>query len=225
MPARTIFVVEDDAKIRQVMADFLTNEGHSPRLFPDARMVVDEARKEEPAAIVLDVMLPAGNGIDLCRSLREFYSGPILMVTARVEERDTLEALEIGADDYLAKPFSPKELVARVNAQIRRNEGRLTTDPGARRYVVDFDGRRIAWHGQWLDLSPSEFSILAIMLKNPERVYSRSQLLDQLGDHAFESGDRAIDSHIKNIRKKLAGFEGPVGRIASVYGSGYKFSA
>jgi two-component system, OmpR family, response regulator BaeR len=221
---RTIFVVEDDLKIARITADLLASNGHVARIFPDARMVLDEARKTNPAAVILDVMLPAGNGIDLCRQLRAFYAGPILMLTARIEESDKLHAFDIGADDYIAKPFSPAELLARVNALIRRSEGRLTSDPEGQAYLVDMSGSRIAWQGQWLELSHSEFRILAVLLKNPERIFPRSLLLDQLGDSALETGERAIDSHIKNIRKKLAGVREGGGRITSVYGAGYKFT-
>lgn len=221
--ARSIFVVEDDAKIAQIVADYLAGHGHRPRIFPDARSVVDCARRELPAAIILDVMLPAGNGVDLCRQLREFFPAPILMLTARVEERDKLEALDIGADDYVTKPFSPAEVVARINALIRRSEGRMTRNPEAQAFLVDEDGQRIAWHGAWLDLSPSEFRLLGAMMKYPGRVYSRAQLLDQLGEHALESGDRAIDSHVKNIRRKMAAVNADAGGIGSVYGSGYRF--
>lgn len=221
--ARTIFVVEDDLKIAQITADLLASNGHVARIFPDARMVLDEARKVTPAAIILDVMLPAGNGIDLCRLLRAFYAGPILMLTARIEECDKLQAFEIGADDYINKPFSPRELVARVNALIRRSEGRLTTNPDGQAYLVDIDGNRIAWHGHWLELSQSEFRILSVLLKSPERLFTRAQLLDALGDNAMDSGDRAIDSHVKNIRKKLARVTESKGGIVSVYGVGYKF--
>ena len=148
---------------------------------------------------------------------------PILMLTARVEERDKLQALEIGADDYITKPFSPQEVVARTNAMIRRSEGRMTRNPSAQPFMVDEDGQRIAWHGEWLDLSPSEYRLLSVMMRHPGRVYSRAQLLDHLGEHALESGDRAIDSHIKNIRRKLATANGNGSAIGSVYGSGYRF--
>lgn len=220
---RTIFVVEDDHKIAQIVADYLTSKGHRPRIFPDARSVVDAARSDPPAAIVLDIMLPAGNGVDLCRQLREFYPAPILMLTARIEEADKLQALDIGADDYITKPFSPREVVARVNAMIRRSEGRMTKNPDRQTVLIDREGQRIAWHGEWLDLSRSQFLLLSALMAHPGRVYSRAQLLDQLGDQAMESGDRAIDSHMKNIRKKMAKVERDGGGISSVYGSGYRF--
>ena len=220
---RTIFVVEDDHKIAQIVADYLSSKGHDPRIFPDARSVIDAARSNPPAAIVLDIMLPAGNGVDLCRQLREFYPAPILMLTARLEEGDKLEALDIGADDYITKPFSPCEVVARVDAMIRRSEGRMTKNPEGQTVLIDNDGQRIAWHGAWLDLSRSQFLLLSALMGHPGRIYSRAQLLDQLGDQAMESGDRAIDSHMKNIRKKMAVVESGGGGISSVYGSGYRF--
>ena len=224
MKGRRIFVVEDDRKIAELVADYLTSHGHEPTIFPDARRVVDEARRDAPAAFILDVMLPAGNGVELCRQLREFCPAPILMLTARVEERDKLTSLDIGADDYVTKPFSPQEVVARTNALIRRAEGRMTRNPEAQAWLVDEEGQRIAWAGDWLDLSPSEYRLLGAMMKHPGRVWSRAQLLDQLGEHALESGYRAIDSHVKNIRRKLAAVGSATdGGVASVYGSGYRF--
>ena len=223
MKLRTIFVVEDDVKIARIVADYLSNDGYRPRIFHDARSVVDEARKDPPAAMILDVMLPAGNGVDLCRQLRDFYPAPILMLTARVEERDKLDALDIGADDYITKPFSPQEVIARTNALIRRSEGRVVRNPEAQPFFVDEESQRVAWNGAWLDLSTSQYRLLSVMMKHPERIYSRAQLLDHLGDSALESGDRAIASHVKNIRRKLNAVNGASGGIASVYGSGYRF--
>ncbi len=220
---RTIFVVEDDAKIARIIADYLRDADHLPRIFADGRSVVDAVRAEEPSAIVLDIMLPAGDGIKICKSLREFSTVPILMLTAKVEEWDKLEALDCGADDYVTKPFSAVEVVARINSMIRRAEGRLTRNPESLSFLIDDDGQRIAWHGNWLDLSPSEFRLLATMMKQAGRVFSREQLLDNLGGRGQESGDRAIDSHIKNIRKKIAAFDPDATCVASVYGSGYRF--
>ena len=222
-PVRTVFIVEDDAKIARVVADYLARDGYATRIFHDGRSVVASVRRDRPAAVILDLMLPVSDGVTICRQLREFSTAPILMLTARVDERAKLEGLQCGADDYVTKPFSVAELVARVNALIRRAEGRLTTSLQDRPYFVDDEGRRIAWRGQWLDLSPSEHLILSAMLKQPGRVFGRGQLLDQLGEPAADTTDRAIDSHIKNLRRKMAEVDPAARCIVSVYGAGYRF--
>lgn len=220
---RTVFVVEDDRKISAILEDYLRSAGHEPQSFYDGRSVVDRVRKDEPAAVILDIMLPASDGLTICKKLREFSAVPVLMLTAKVEEIDKISGLAFGADDYVTKPFSAQEVIARVNAMIRRAEGRITNNPAGHVYLVDEAGQRVAWHGEWLDLSPSEFRILAAMMKRPGQVFSRDQLLDALGDHALDSGDRAIDSHIKNIRRKIVAVDNKARCIASVYGSGYRF--
>lgn len=219
---RCVFVVEDDTKIAALLGDYLVAAGYKPHIFHDARTVVVQAKHIEPSAIVLDVMLPAGSGMKLCAQLREFSTAPILMLTARIEERDKIAALDCGADDYVTKPFGAKEVIARINALIRRAEGRLTKDISANGFAVDEQGLRIAWKGQWIDLSPSEFRILNCLVRQPGRVFSRDQLLDQLSASAAESTDRAVDSHIKNIRRKLQAIDPDAQRITSVYGAGYR---
>jgi two-component system, OmpR family, response regulator BaeR len=223
MNPRTVFVVEDDPKIAAVLADYLRADGHAPRVFPDGRAVVAAVRATPPAAVILDLGLPGMDGMAICTAVRAFSAVPILMLTARVEETDRLQGLDTGADDYVCKPFAAREVIARINAMIRRAEGRLTRDPAAQPRMIDDDGRRVAWRGHWLDLSPSEFSILAAMMRAPGRVFSRDNLLDQLGDRAIDSGDRAIDSHIKNIRRKIEGVDPGAACVVSVYGLGYRF--
>jgi two-component system response regulator BaeR len=221
---RTVFVVEDDSKINAVLCDYLVSHNYQPQPFRDGNGVVAAVRAEPPAAIILDLMLPGVDGMTLCARLREFSGVPILMLTARVEEIDRLKGLDIGADDYVSKPFSAREVMARVNALIRRAEGRITVDPAAtRRYVVDEFSRRAAWNGQWLALSPSEFALLAVLMKQPGRVFSRDQLLDRLGDKTLDISDRAIDSHIKNLRRKIAAVDPEAKCVTSVYGMGYRF--
>lgn len=223
MTARIVFVVEDDPKIAAVLADYLRADGHEPQVFPDGRGVVAAVRACAPAAIILDLGLPGMDGMAICAAVRAFSAVPVLMLTARVEEADRLCGLDGGADDYVCKPFAVREVMARVNAMIRRAEGRVTRDPAALPWVIDDAGRRAAWRGQWLDLSPSEFRILAALMRSPGRVFTRDKLLDLLGDRALESGDRAIDSHIKNIRRKIAGVDAEATCVASVYGVGYRF--
>ncbi|MEM9878400.1 MAG: response regulator [Pseudomonadota bacterium] len=218
-----IFIVEDDIKIAALVADFLAASGYQTRHFPDGRSVVAEVKAARPTAVILDLMLPASDGITVCRQIRTFSDVPIIMLTARVEEKSKLEGLGCGADDYVTKPFSPAELVARLEALLRRAQGRVTTNPEGLAYLVDEAGQRIAWSGRWLDLSPSEYRIFAAMIQRPGQVFSRDHLLDHLGDNALESTDRAIDSHIKNLRRKITAVDAEAACIASVYGAGYRF--
>jgi two-component system response regulator BaeR len=220
---RTVFVVEDDSKIAGVLVDYLRSAGYLTRLFVDGRAVVAAARKDPPSAVVLDLTLPGADGMSICAALREFSTVPILMLTARVELTNKVSGLAAGADDYVTKPFSAAEVVARVSALIRRAEGRLTRDPASVRFMIDEDRQRIAWRGRWLDLSTFEYRILAAMMKQPGRVFTRDQLLDETGGAAQESGDRAVDTHIKNIRRKIAAVDPDALCVASVYGSGYRF--
>lgn len=221
--ARTVFVVEDDGKIAGVLVDYLRSAGYLTRLFVDGRAVVAAARKDPPSAVVLDLTLPGADGLSICAALREFSAVPILMLTARVELGNKLTGLAVGADDYVTKPFSAAEVVARVGALIRRAEGRLTRDPATVLFMIDEDRQRIAWRGKWLDLSTFEYRILVAMMKQPGRVFTRDQLLDETGGAAQESGDRAVDTHIKNIRRKIAAVDPDAFCVASVYGSGYRF--
>jgi two-component system response regulator BaeR len=173
--------------------------------------------------MILDLGLPGTDGMAICAAMREFSAVPILMLTARVEEAERLRVLDGGADDYVCKTFAAREVMARINAMIRRAEGRVMRDPAALPWIIDDDSQRVAWRGHWLDLSPGEFRILGAMMRKPGRVFTRDQLLNQLGDRALESGDRAIDSHIKNIRRKIAGMDEGAACVASVYGVGYRF--
>jgi len=221
--ARIVFVVEDDPKIAAVLADYLRAVGHEARVFLDGRSVVATIRVAPPAAMILDLGLPGTDGMAICAAVRQFSAVPILMLTARVEEAERLRGLDGGADDYVCKPFAAREVMARINAMIRRAEGRVMRDPSALPWMIDDDSQRVARRGHWLDLSPCEFRILGAMMRSPGRVFTRDQLLNQLGDRALESGDRAIDSHIKNIRRKIAGMDEGAARVASVYGVGYRF--
>ncbi len=217
-----VFVVEDDAKIAAVVSDFLKAEGFITRCFPDARGVLEAVSADSPDAIILDIMLPAGNGHTLARSIRETCKAPIMMVSARREEEDKLQALDGGADDYMTKPFSGKELVARVKAQLRRANG-MQPGPIAGSYRIDADALQVFWNNQSLELSRSEYSIFTALARRPGAVFSRDVLLDELGGRSEESTDRAIDSHVKNIRKKISEVDPNARPIASVYGSGYRF--
>lgn len=214
-----VLVVEDDPKIAQLLLDYLKAEGLSAERVADGLQAVQHAEQHRPAVILLDVMLPGLDGMAVCRAIRRFSDVPIVMLTARVDELDRLMGLDNGADDYVCKPFSPREVMARVRAQLRRAQGRLT--PLALPWVIDDDRLRIAWHGQWLVLTVVEFRMLRLMLSQPGRVFSRVQLLDNLHMDARDVSDRAIDSHIKNLRRKIQTITPGQHSITSVYGVGY----
>jgi len=217
--ARRILVVEDDARIAQLLLDYLRNDGH--QALADGAMALLEIRQAPPDLLILDLMLPGLDGVSLCRAVRCFSDLPILMVTARVDEVDRLIGLDTGADDYVCKPFSPREVMARVKALLRRAEGRVATMQ--RPWSVDDQGLRIAWRDRWLPLTPLEFRMLRLLLSRPGRVFSRAQLLDSVHGDVRDVSDRAIDTHVKNLRRKVQAVDPGADCIASVYGVGYRF--
>jgi two-component system, OmpR family, response regulator BaeR len=218
-----VLVVEDDAKIAQLLLDYLRNEGFDASAVADGQLALQQIEQAPPALVILDVMLPGLSGIGVCRAVRQFSDVPILMLTARVDEMDRLLGLDTGADDYVCKPFSPREVMARVRALVRRADGHLVTT--APPWAVDDEALRIAWRGAWLPLTPLEFRMLRLLLSRPGRVFSRAQLLDVAHAELRDVSDRAIDSHIKNLRRKLHAAEPGCECIASVYGVGYRFDA
>ena len=227
MPKK-ILVVDDEPKISQLVSDYLERAGYIVQIAQDGRTAFSHARTDKPDLIVLDLGLPQMDGLDFTREFRKTSNAPIIMLTARSEETDKLIGLELGADDYITKPFSPRELVARVRVIFRRIDnvsgsraeviraGDLTLD--TQRLSVTADGRDIE------DLTPTEFELLAALAAQPGRVFSRAQLLEAIHGVAFESYDRAIDAHIKNIRRKIEVRPGEPRSILTVYGVGYKFS-
>ena len=219
--ARRILVVEDDARIAQLLLDYLRNDGHQAQALADGAMALSEIRQAPPDLLILDLMLPGLDGVSLCRAVRCFSDLPILMVTARVDEVDRLLGLDTGADDDVCKPFSPREVMARVKALLRRAEGRVATMQ--RPWTVDDQGLRIAWRDRWLSLTPLEFRMLRLLLSRPGRVFSRAQLLDSVHGDMRDVSDRAIDTHVKNLRRKVQAVDPGADCIASVYGVGYRF--
>jgi len=215
-----ILIVEDEAELSSVMADYVTAAGHAARVIADGREALASVQRAMPDLIVLDIMLPNLDGLALCKAVREFSEVPIIMVTARVQEIDRLLGLETGADDYLCKPFSPRELVARIKAILRRSR---KPDGEVRPVEVDEAARSVRIHAQLLDLTPTEYSLLAAMAKHPGTIFSRAQLLDLASRDNLDVADRAIDSHIKNLRRKLAVVLPDAEVIHSVYGLGYRF--
>ncbi len=220
-PDAHVLVVEDDPKIAQLLVDYLHAEGLAARHVADGAVAVNSVRQAPPAVILLDLMLPGLDGMAVCRAVRAFSAVPIIMLTARVDEVDRLLGLETGADDYVCKPFSPLEVMARVKAQIRRSQGRLVAQ--SLPWLIDEAALRIAWRGQWLPLTPLEFRMLRLMLARPGRVFSRANLLDSVHDDLRDVSDRAIDSHVKNLRRKIQSVEPGCECITSVYGVGYRF--
>jgi two-component system response regulator BaeR len=213
-----LFIVEDEPELASLVADYARAGGFEPVLLDDGAKALQALRGATPALVVLDLMLPGLDGLSLCRALREFSDVPVVMVTARVEEIDRLLGLEAGADDYLCKPLSPRELMARIKAILRRAGA---AQPRA--IEVDERERRAAIHGKALELTPSEFSILAVLAGRPGQVFSRAQLLDHAFPGSLDATDRAIDSHIKNLRRKIDAAAPGLDPIHSIYGLGYRF--
>ena len=217
-----VLVVEDDRKIAQLLLDYLGADGFVASAVHDGREALRQIEQDPPALVILDLMLPGLDGIGVCKALRAFSDLPVLMLTARVDEVDRLLGLDTGADDYVCKPFSPREVLARVRALLRRSQARVK-GAAAPPWVVDEAALRIAWRGQALPLTRLEFLMLRLLLSRPGRVFSRSQLLDAVHDDLRDTSDRAIDSHIKNLRRKLAAAQPGCDCITSVYGVGYRF--
>lgn len=219
---RRILVVEDDARIADMLGNYLQAQGWQVQVLADGLQVEPEVRRMEPSLVLLDIMLPGLDGIEVCRGLRSFSAVPIIMVTARIDEIDRLVGLEVGADDYVCKPFSPREVVARVKALLRRVEGRLGGAAPAHGFVVDEGAQRIAWREHWLPLTRIEYRLLRQLVLRPGHVFSRDRLLQSVHEEFRDTTDRAIDSHVKNLRRKIAAVRPQGSAIASVYGAGYR---
>lgn len=215
-------IVEDEPELAALVADYARAAGYTPQLVMDGSEALAAIRANPPALVVLDLMLPGLDGLSLCRALREGKEPgsklPVIMVSARVEEIDRLLGLELGADDYLCKPFSPRELMARIKAILRRSGA---AEP-RRSLAIDEAARSIEVNGRPLDLTPSEFAILAALARRPGQVFSRAQLLDCARADSLDATDRAIDSHIKNLRRKIDAAAPGLEAIRSIYGLGYR---
>lgn len=222
MPRSTILIVEDEPKISHLLRDYLQQAGYETRESLNYEQIQGWVEQEEINLILLDWMLPGMSGLEICQQLRTISTVPILMITARVEEIDRLKGLDSGADDYICKPFSPREVVARVKAVLRRtnheDHAELTAGP------LRLDQTT---HQVWVDdsevvLTPNEFGVLKFLLQRPGKVWSRESLLQQVQGYQFNGYDRTIDTHVKNLRKKLATY-GLDSSIVTVYGIGYRF--
>jgi two-component system alkaline phosphatase synthesis response regulator PhoP len=221
-----ILVVDDEPKIIKLARDYLEKAGYQVLAAGDGVTALQMARGEHPALVVLDLMLPEMDGLDVCRALRRESDVPIIMLTARSEEADRLIGLELGADDYITKPFSPRELVARVRAALRRVQGAVYTPGVVRAGEIELDlaGHRLILAGAPVHLTRFEFALLSILIQHPGQVFSRAQLLDKLHGVAGAGYDRSVDAHIKNIRRKIEADPAEPRYILTVYGVGYRFS-
>lgn len=224
---KTILVVDDEPGIVQIARDYLERASFRVITAGDGPTALRLARAERPSMLILDLMLPGLDGLDVARALRQDPATrrlPIIMLTARVEETDRLIGLELGADDYMTKPFSPRELVARVRAVLRRSEG----DPTPTALVqiaglsIDLERRSVRRDGELIELTATEFELLAVLAREPGRPFTRSQLLDLVYDVSFNGYDRTVDAHIKNLRRKIQPDPAGVQYVQTVYGVGYK---
>jgi two-component system alkaline phosphatase synthesis response regulator PhoP len=222
----TILVVDDEPKIAQIARDYLDYAGFRVATAADGRGALRAVARERPDLIVLDLRLPDMDGLDVTRSVRQSSVVPIIMLTARGEETDKLVGLELGADDYMTKPFSPKELVARVRAVLRRGTQAQTGGETLRigDLVIDRGRLRATVAGRPVDLTATEFQLLAALARSPGRVFTRAQLLDLLHGVTLEAYERAIDAHVKNIRRKLEPDPRQPRFVLTVYGAGYKLA-
>jgi DNA-binding response OmpR family regulator len=223
---RTILVVEDEPQIAALVRDYLVQGGFEPILAHDGEAGLREAKSRKPDLVILDLGLPKRDGIDVIRELRKTSNVPVVVLTARGEESDRILGLELGTDYYVVKPFSPRELVARVRAVLRRVDSRGAETEVIRAGDLEVDLRRLraTIDGRTVDLTAMELQLLAQLAREPGRVFTRGQLLDALHGIAFESFERAIDAHIKNIRKKIEPEPSKPRYIQTVYGVGYRFA-
>jgi len=222
MPRSTILIVEDEPKISHLLRDYLQQAGYETRESLNYEQIQGWVAEEEINLILLDWMLPGMSGLEICQQLRTISTVPILMITARVEEIDRLKGLDSGADDYICKPFSPREVVARVKAVLRRtyheDHAELTAGP----LRLDQTTHQVWVEESEVVLTPNEFGVLKVLLQRPGKVWSRESLLQQVQGYQFNGYDRTIDTHVKNLRKKLATY-GLESSIVTVYGIGYRF--
>jgi DNA-binding response OmpR family regulator len=222
----TVLVVEDELEIARVVRDYLHEAGFEVIVVGDGESAVASVRSAKPDLMVLDLGLPRRDGLDVAREVRRWSTTPIVVLTARGDEADRIVGLELGADDYVVKPFSPRELVARVRAVLRRARAERRPDEVVRAADVEIDTAkmRVTRAGEPVDLTPTEFELLATLAREPGRVFTRSQLLDAIHGVAVETYERAIDAHVKNLRKKLEPDPRSPRYIETVHGVGYRFA-
>jgi len=222
---RNVLVVDDEAKIVDLVRLYLEKSGFGVVAVADGQAALDAFRRERPDLVILDLNLPKVDGLDVCREIRRTSQVPIIMLTARDDDADKLIGLELGADDYVTKPFSPRELVARVRAVLRRVSAAQVASETitAGELSIDVSRFEVRKRGQLLDLTPTEFKLLQVLAENPGWVYTRLQLLDRVQGDAFEGYERTVDAHIKNLRQKIEDNPQKPKYIITVFGVGYKF--
>jgi two-component system response regulator BaeR len=218
---KQILIVEDEDKLARLLADYLQAAGYETHHIAEGGPVVDWVRAHHPALIVLDLMLPGRDGLEICRDIRAFSAVPVIMTTARVEEIDRLLGLELGADDYVCKPYSPREVVARVKAVLRRTGPLAEPPPGS--LILHDASLRVQFDDQEIELTAVEFALLSTLYAAPGRIFSRDRLMDRIYDDHRIVSDRTIDSHVKKLRRKLAELIPDRELIHSVYGVGYRY--
>ena len=225
--APRILIVEDEPKLGQLLIDYLLAANYNPVLINHGDKVLPYVRQTPPDLILLDLMLPGIDGLSLCREIRRFSEVPVIIVTAKIEEIDRLLGLELGADDYICKPYSPREVVARVKAILRRYKRtlNLNIESETNPLVIDEGRFQASWHGKALDLTAVEFRLLKTLSGEPGKVFSREALLNHLYDDYRVVTDRTIDTHIKNLRRKLEALDSEPSFIRAVYGMGYRWEA
>ncbi|MBL7005221.1 MAG: response regulator [Gammaproteobacteria bacterium] len=216
-----ILIIEDEVKIATLLQDYLHQSGYETSLIHDGAEALATVDKQTPDLILLDIMLPNMNGLDICREVRKTKNTPIIFLTAKVDEIDRIIGLEIGADDYVCKPFSPREVVARVSSVLRRFN--IANIPNQSEIKIDEYTYKVTVYGRAIELTAVEFQLFKTMFKQPGRVYSRQQLMDSIYDDHRIVSNRTIDSHIKKLRQNLHGAANNQEFIHSVYGVGYKF--
>jgi len=222
-----ILVVDDEAKIVKLVRSYLEQAGFTVVEANDGQTALIQARREKPDLVVLDLGLPGIDGIEVTRILRRERDTPIIMLTARVEDTDRIVGLELGADDYVTKPFNPRELLARVRAVLRRTSGAAPAPEMLRAgdLVLDLGGHQATLDGRPLDLTPTEFDLLTVLMQNPGRAFTRLELLERVQGYAYEGYERTIDAHVKNLRAKLGDDPRRPRYIQTVFGVGYKLGA
>ena len=229
MSKATVLVVEDEPKITELLKLYLERDGYQVITAASGEVALSTFHQKTPELVLLDINIPGVDGLEVCRQIRRESTLPIIMLTARDEEADKLIGLELGADDYVTKPFSPREVVARVRAVLRRagpaqpQQSQETLQAGD--LALDPERHEVRRGGALLDLTPTEFRLLEVLMRNPGRVYSRLQLLDLVQGEAFEGYERTMDAHVKNLRSKIEPDPQHPTHVLTVYGVGYKFGA
>ena len=224
--AKMILVVDDDKKIVSVVRGYLEKAGFDVQVAYDGNQALACFRRQKPNLVLLDLNLPGMDGLDITRAIRKETSVPVILLTARVEEADRLIGLELGADDYIVKPFSPREVVARVRTVLRRVEGESAAPPvlHAGDLTLDLSKHTVTLRNESVDMTPTQFNLLATLMQNPGRAFTRLQLLDRVQGETYEGYERTIDAHVKNLRQKIGDDPQSPRYILTVYGVGYKFA-